>query len=255
MMPEKPVSRARLPFLIAVFVALVTGLAFAGIALHRVAGPGSALGIPTPLPIEPTPTPTVTPAVSPTPTATPLPQPVDSCAQKTFGPALAPKDEPASVHTYAAAPATQIDTGKLYLATITTAKGVISLCLEPALAPTTVNNFVALARNHFYDTLTFHRVVADFVIQGGDPQGTGSGGPGYTFADEPVKAAYAVGAVAMANSGPNTNGSQFFICIGSQCPPLPPKYNLFGVVHSGLDVALKIVQGDVMQTVTVAESK
>jgi cyclophilin family peptidyl-prolyl cis-trans isomerase len=148
----------------------------------------------------------------------------------------------------------QIDATKLYKATITTPKGAIVLCLDPQIAPITVNNFVVLTRNHFYDGLTFHRVVAGFVIQGGDPTGSGAGGPGYQFADEPVRGSYKVSSVAMANAGPNTNGSQFFICIGPQCLSLQPLYNLFGSVDSGQDVAGGIQVGDKMTTVTVAES-
>jgi cyclophilin family peptidyl-prolyl cis-trans isomerase len=125
-----------------------------------------------------------------------------------------------------------------------------------------VNVIVTLARNHFYDGLKFHRVVADFVIQGGDPQGTGSGGPGFKFDDEPVLNSYVDGALAMANSGPNTNGSQFFVCLPKaagggpgQCSTLPHQYNLFGKLQSGLDVAARIAQGDVMQSVTVREQR
>ncbi|MBJ7595441.1 MAG: peptidylprolyl isomerase [Candidatus Dormibacteraeota bacterium] len=159
------------------------------------------------------------------------------------------------MHVYSAAPPTQIDASKLYKVTITTAKGAIVLCLQPTLAPATVNSFVVLARNHFYDGLKFHRVVAGFVVQGGDPQGTGSGGPGFQFTDEPVRQQYVLGAVAMANSGKNTNGSQFFICIADDTASLQPLYNLFGKVSSGIDVAQKIAQGDVMQTVTVAQQQ
>ncbi|TMC50162.1 MAG: peptidylprolyl isomerase [Chloroflexi bacterium] len=175
-----------------------------------------------------------------------------ACDGVSFGSALAPQDQPAEIHRYAAPPALQIDPGKLYQATISTTKGTIVLCLQPSLAPKTVNNFVVLARNHFYDGLTFHRVVPQFVIQGGDPQGSGGGGPGYQFADEPVKGQYTVGCLAMANAGPNTNGSQFFICIADDTAQLRPLYNLFGYVSSGVDVALRIQQGDVMRTVTVA---
>jgi len=99
----------------------------------------------------------------------------------------------------------------------------------------------------------FHRVVADFVIQGGDPKGDGSGGPGYKFNDEPVKGEYTAGAVAMANSGPNTNGSQFFICTVDDSKKLTKSYNLFGYVASGMNVVLKIAQGDTMTSVTVQE--
>jgi cyclophilin family peptidyl-prolyl cis-trans isomerase len=174
------------------------------------------------------------------------------CAGKAFGPALQPKDAPSDVHKYSAAPATQIDATKLYLATIVTPKGSIVLCLQPSIAPKTVNNFVVLARNHFYDGLKFHRVVPSFVIQGGDPAGTGAGGPGYAFADEPVQGNYTTGCVAMANAGPNTNGSQFFVCIADDTQ-LPKQYNLFGSVNSGVDVAQKIQQGDTMTSVVVRE--
>ena len=110
-----------------------------------------------------------------------------------------------------------------------------------------------LTRNQYYEGLKFHRVVADFVIQGGDPEGTGSGGPGYKFNDEPVQGEYTAGAVAMANSGANTNGSQFFICTVDDSKKLAKSYNLFGQVQSGMDVVLKIAQGDTMTSVTVQE--
>jgi cyclophilin family peptidyl-prolyl cis-trans isomerase len=249
----------RLPavFVGAVVVVVIVAIAAVAVAVHNAAGPNSPLAVATPLPV---PSSSATGSASPSASAsasasgTPLAAPVDSCKSLTFGAALSPLNPPSDVHVYAAAPAMTIDTTKLYEATITTPKGTIVLCLEPQLAPITVNNFVTLARNHFYDGLKWHRVVTDFVIQGGDPLGTGSGGPGYQFADEPVKASYAIGAVAMANSGKNTNGSQFFICTGSQCPPLPPSYNLFGTVVTGQDVAGKIVQGDTMTTITVAQS-
>ena len=125
--------------------------------------------------------------------------------------------------------------------------------LDPQLAPNTVNNFVNLARDGFYTGLTFHRVVPGFVIQGGCPQGTGTGGPGYKFADEPVQGEYTLGAVAMANAGPDTNGSQFFICIDDCRRKLTPNYNLFGYVVEGIDVAQATTVGDVMQTVKIEE--
>ena len=174
------------------------------------------------------------------------------CDGASFGSTLQPKNAPSDVHVYSSPPATQIDANKLYLATIKTAKGDIVVCLQPRIAAKTVNNFVVLARNHFFDGLVFHRVVANFVIQGGDPTGTGSGGPGYKFEDEPVQGDYTPGCMAMANAGPNTNGSQFFICIHDDTQ-LPKQYNLFGHVSKGLDVATKIAQGDVMQSVTVQE--
>jgi cyclophilin family peptidyl-prolyl cis-trans isomerase len=150
-------------------------------------------------------------------------------------------------------PAYEINDDALYDVTIATDKGDIVLELDPRLAPNTVNNFVALARQGYYDNVAFHRVVPDFVIQGGDPEGSGSGGPGYTFADEPVRGEYTHGAVAMANAGPNTNGSQFFICIDDCTRKLDKAYNLFGYVTAGLDVTDRIAVGDVMRSVTVAE--
>ena len=150
-------------------------------------------------------------------------------------------------------PEPQTDADKLYRATVTTDRGVIVMDLDPQLAPQTVNNFVGLARNGYYDGLTFHRVVPDFVIQGGCPEGSGRGGPGYKFADEPVKGQYKLGAVAMANSGPDTNGSQFFICIDDCQSKLAPSYNLFGFVVEGMDVALATAVGDVMRKVEIEE--
>ncbi len=150
-------------------------------------------------------------------------------------------------------PAFQIDTDAVYRATISTDRGTIVADLDPQLAPNTVNHFVAQARDGFYDGLIFHRVVPEFVIQGGDPDGTGRGGPGYQFADEPVKGEYTDGAVAMANAGPDTNGSQFFICIDDCRTKLAPSYNLFGYVVEGLDVAKSIEVGDVMNSVEITE--
>jgi cyclophilin family peptidyl-prolyl cis-trans isomerase len=107
-------------------------------------------------------------------------------------------------------------------------------------APITVNNFVFLARDGFYDGVIFHRVIPGFMIQGGDPTGTGSGGPGYNFADEPATNIYQIGTLAMANAGPNTNGSQFFICEGQSCTSLPPKYTVFGKVSTGQNIVTAI---------------
>jgi peptidyl-prolyl cis-trans isomerase B (cyclophilin B) len=146
-----------------------------------------------------------------------------------------------------------LDPSKRYQATISTDRGDIVIDLYPASAPNTVNNFVFLAREGFYDGLTFHRVVDDFVIQGGCPEGSGRGGPGYRFDDEPVVGEYGPGAVAMANSGPNTNGSQFFICTVDDRRKLAKSYNLFGQVVSGMDVVTSIGQGDVMRRVTIGE--
>jgi peptidyl-prolyl cis-trans isomerase B (cyclophilin B) len=151
-------------------------------------------------------------------------------------------------------PKMTIDTGALYVVTIATDHGDIVLELDPELAPNTVNNFVSLARDGFYDGLTFHRVVPGFVIQGGCPEGSGRGGPGYKFADEPVKGDYHLGALAMANAGPDTNGSQFFICIDNLKGRLDKNYNYFGRVTDGMEAVLAVGVGDVMRSVSVEES-
>ena len=130
-----------------------------------------------------------------------------------------------------------IDPSKQYTATISTSMGDMVAFLTPGDAPETVNNFVNLARHHYYDGLIFHRVISGFMIQGGCPEGSGRGGPGYRFADElPAPGKYAVGSLAMANAGPNTNGSQFFIVSGGSGVGLPPQYSLFGKLIDGLDV-------------------
>jgi peptidyl-prolyl cis-trans isomerase B (cyclophilin B) len=153
-----------------------------------------------------------------------------------------------------APPAMQIDAAKDYVASIDTNRGTIELTLYPQHAPQTVNNFVFLAGQGFYDGVKFHRVIADFMIQTGDPTGTGRGGPGYKFADEtkgnPLK--HERGVVSMANAGPNTNGSQFFITHGPQ-PHLNGKHTVFGKVTKGLDVVDAIRQGDVITSVKVAD--
>ena len=156
--------------------------------------------------------------------------------------------------TYNAAPEMQIDTDTAYRATIATPKGDILIDLFPEHAPKTVNNFVVLARDGFYDGLTFHRVIPNFMIQGGDPNGTGTGGPGYKFEDEtagnPLK--HTTGALSMANAGPNTNGSQFFITHAPQ-PHLDGRHTVFGTVVEGQDVVDSVRQGDTMQ-VTITEA-
>ncbi|CAM8626361.1 PpiB Peptidyl-prolyl cis-trans isomerase (rotamase) - cyclophilin family [Acidimicrobiia bacterium] len=150
-------------------------------------------------------------------------------------------------------PAMEIDTSIIYRVTITTPKGDIVMDLDPRIAPQTVNNFIVLARKGFYNGLNFHRVEPGFVIQGGCPEGSGRGGPGYKFADEPVQGNYRQGAVAMANSGPDTNGSQFFICLEDLTGRLPKQYSLFGHVVSGMDIVSSTQRNDEMQTVVVEE--
>lgn len=146
--------------------------------------------------------------------------------------------------TFTKPPSMQINPDKRYIAIIETDYGVIDIKLLPKIAPRAVNNFIFLVCHSFYNGLTFHRVVPGFVIQGGDPQGNGTGGPGYQFADElPSSAAvYTLGAVAMANAGPNTNGSQFFICIANDTKQLQPLYTYFGQVTSGFHTLKRITQ-------------
>lgn len=144
---------------------------------------------------------------------------------------------------YSSPPPMSIDPDKQYTATVATNLGAFKINLLAKDAPATVNNFIFLAREGFYNNITFHRIIKDFMIQTGDPSGNGTGGPGYKFADElPNKLAYGPGIVAMANSGPNTNGSQFFICNGERSKNLnnTPNYTIFGQVIEGMDVIQKI---------------
>jgi cyclophilin family peptidyl-prolyl cis-trans isomerase len=137
----------------------------------------------------------------------------------------------------------EIDQQKQYKATLHTTAGDITVELNAKATPITVNNFVALARKGFYNNTIFHRVLKDFMIQGGDPQGTGAGGPGYQFDDEPFEGEYTRGTLAMANAGPNTNGSQFFIM--HKDTPLQKNYVIFGKVIQGIEVVDKIAEAEV----------
>ena len=152
-------------------------------------------------------------------------------------------------------PTMLIDPNKKYTTTVITERGNIVIELYPQHAPKTVNNFVFLAREGFYDGLIFHRVIRDFMIQGGDPTGSGRGGPGYKFEDEtsgnPLK--HGTGYLSMANSGPNSNGSQFFITHSPQ-NHLDGKHTVFGNVIEGMDVVNAINQGDVMTKVEISEA-
>lgn len=152
------------------------------------------------------------------------------------------------------APEMQIDPKKLYRTTMETNRGNIELEFYPQYAPKTVNNFVFLAREGFYDGVTFHRVIGDFMIQGGDPTGTGRGGPGYRFEDELIgnPLIHEAKVISMANAGPGTNGSQFFITHSPQ-PHLNGMHTVFGKVISGHDVVDAIRQGDRMERVSVSE--
>src|SRR5271169_650971 len=134
-----------------------------------------------------------------------------------------------------------IDPNKHFSATMTTSKGTMVIALDPLAAPRTVNNFVFLARYHYFDGIAFHRIIPGFVLQGGDPEGTGAGGPGYRFEDElPQAGRYELGSLAMANAGPDTNGSQFFVISGPDGMRLPPHYSLFGQLVAGRDVVSSI---------------
>jgi peptidyl-prolyl cis-trans isomerase B (cyclophilin B) len=152
-------------------------------------------------------------------------------------------------------PEMQIDTNKKYMAEIETNKGVIELELFPNHAPKTVNNFVFLAKEGFYDGISFHRVISNFMIQGGDPTGSGAGGPGYSFEDEVADnpLTHERGVISMANAGPNTNGSQFFITHSPQ-PHLNGKHTVFGKVVSDQNVIDSIQQGDKMEQVKIREA-
>jgi cyclophilin family peptidyl-prolyl cis-trans isomerase len=159
-----------------------------------------------------------------------------------------------------------IDPSKRYSAELDTSLGAMTIALDASAAPATVNNFVFLSRYHYYDGVVFHRIIKGFMCQGGDPTGTGRGGPGYRFADElPAPGRYEVGSVAMANAGPNTNGSQFFIVSGPSGVRLPPQYSLFGKVVKGLDVVASMESVDtdksdrprkdvVINSVTISEA-
>ena len=168
--------------------------------------------------------------------------------------------------SFDAAPPMCIDPEKTYTAEMVTNLGTMKIHLDAARAPKTVNNFVYLSRYHYYDGIIFHRIINGFMCQGGDPTGTGRGGPGYKFEDElPQPGRYEIGSLAMANAGPNTNGSQFFIVTGQSGCGLPPQYSLFGKVISGVEVALEMqgvatdrndrpAEDVVIESVTITES-
>jgi len=170
-----------------------------------------------------------------------------SCGGQTSEPAPVSKPK-----TYSSPPPMIIDASKQYTATIETEKGDLVLELFARDVPVTANNFVFLANEGFYDGTTFHRVIPGFMAQGGDPTGTGSGGPGYTFADEFTEHTHGTGALSMANSGPNTNGCQFFITYTAQ-HGLDGKHSVFGQLIEGTNVLEKIEPGDTIVRITIAE--
>lgn len=158
----------------------------------------------------------------------------------------APDGSAAPRKSFPTPPPTCIDAAKTYTATVETDVGSFTIALDAGAAPATVNNFVFLARYHYYDDVPFHRVIPGFVVQGGDGErGDGTGGPGYSFDDElPEAGAYQVGSVAMANSGADTNGSQFFVVTGPQGVALPPNYSLFGTVDAEGMKVVKAIEAD-----------
>ncbi len=172
-----------------------------------------------------------------------------SCVATPSEPAPVPTSKPMS---YSTPPPMTIDTSKQYTATIETGKGNLVLELFASDVPVTVNNFVFLAREGFYDGTTFHRVIPDFMAQGGDPTGTGRGGPGYKFTDEFTEHTHVTGALSMANSGPNTNGSQFFITYTPQ-HHLNGHHSIFGQLIDGMDVLKAIKNGDTIVRITIEE--
>lgn len=164
-----------------------------------------------------------------------------------------PTESPMTEKQYPQPPALQIDSAKQYQAVLKTSAGDITLQLNAAATPQTVNNFVFLAREGFYDNTIFHRAIDGFMIQGGDPLGNGMGGPGYRFDDEPFEGEYSRGTVAMANAGPNTNGSQFFIM--HQDYPLPANYVIFGQVVAGIEAVDAIATAPVTTSPSGENSK
>ncbi len=167
--------------------------------------------------------------------------------------AVSPSDATPSASGSAKPPPITIDKNKKYSALIHTSLGDITIELNASNTPITANNFIFLSRKNFYNNTIFHRVIKDFMIQGGDPKGDGTGGPGYQFADEPFTGDYTRGTVAMANAGPNTNGSQFFII--QKDYPLPKNYVVFGKVSEGMDVVDKIATAPVEGSPSGEQSK
>ena len=213
---------------------ILSVLLFAGIAALSFA----ACNLITPPPLgQPEAAPSPTTAASSGAAATPLPTATPISGTESGAPAA---PTPAvvvsggrSIKQWSSPPAMSIDTGASYTAVLNTTAGPITIELLTGDAPNTVNNFVFLARQGFYDNVIFHRTIPGFMIQGGDPTGTGGGGPGYRFADEPVNRPYSRGVMAMANAGPNTNGSQFFLMHADYA--LPPSYTIFGQTVAGLE--------------------
>ena len=215
---------------------ILTTLLAAGLATLLFAGCGFIPGVtPEPPAADPT-APAADTAPATQPPATPISDTGGSAGQSSNAGPATPGVAIVGGHSikqWPSPPSMTIDPGASYTAVLNTSAGAITVELLPAEAPNTVNNFVFLARQGFYDNVIFHRTIPGFMIQGGDPTGSGGGGPGYTFADEPVQRPYARGVMAMANAGPNTNGSQFFLMHADY--PLPPNYTIFGQTVAGIE--------------------
>jgi len=241
---QQPPPLKRGPIVAAVVVVLVALIAAVGVLIHAATDNGT--GAPPPA----TPVPTAVSQVTPAPTVVipkaplkaELPSASEVAASKTAcAPFLTAGSGKQGAKSWSEAPKQVISTAKHYQVKLYTTDGTITADILPKIAPITANNFIFLSCNGFYDGLDFHRTIPNFMIQGGDPKGDGTGGPGYQFQDEKVARPYTVGSLAMANSGANTNGSQFFIIQGSEGETLPQQYNLFGQVTRGMNVVDKIV--------------
>ncbi|MGH2410473.1 MAG: peptidylprolyl isomerase, partial [Chloroflexota bacterium] len=230
---RRPPPRNRTPLVAGGIVGIVVLIVIIAVIAHQVSG-GGAAATPTAVPVA-----TTAPAVSiPTaalaaqkPSAAEVAASAADCA-----PFLKAGNGKQGAKSWSQPPNQVIQTSKHYQVKLYTTDGTVTADILPTLAPVTANNFIFLACNGFYNGLDFHRTIPDFMIQGGDPNGDGTGGPGYSFKDEKVARPYTIGSLAMANSGPNTNGSQFFIIQGSQGVGLQQNYNLFGQVTKGQNV-------------------
>ncbi len=240
---QQPPPLKRGPIVAAVVVVLVALIAAVGVLIHAATDNGTAALPPTPVPTavsQVTPAPTV--VIPQAPLKGELPSAAEVAASKTAcAPFLKAGRGKQGAKSWSEAPKQVISTAKHYQVKLYTTDGTITADILPKIAPITANNFIFLSCNGFYDGLDFHRTIPNFMIQGGDPKGDGTGGPGYQFQDEKVARPYTVGSLAMANSGANTNGSQFFIIQGSEGVTLPQQYNLFGQVTRGMNVVDKIV--------------
>jgi cyclophilin family peptidyl-prolyl cis-trans isomerase len=224
------------------YVLLIPVAALALIGVIKLVGDNDSAATATSTTIDPlaSTTSTIDPNL-PTTTLTPLPSTIAGATLTGDTPCPAADGTSPRTITFAKAPPSCIDAAKTYTAEVTTNKGAYTIALDPGAAPLAVNNFVVLARYHYFDNTICHRAIPGFALQCGDPTGTGSGGPGYSFADElPAAGSYKVGSVAMAHSAaPDSNGSQFFIITGDSGVALSPDYTLFGQVTDGLDTTVQ----------------